>query len=246
MAESLLLTATRFEQEELAEQLEESVRQDLVDCWGLRGRLGHWDVWLVATGLGAVNAAHALTCALQLRRPALVLQIGVGGAYPGAGLAVGDIAVASEEYYGDLGVRTLEGWQSAEAIGIPVLEQDGERFFNRFPLPSEQVASAVGILRQIDWEGGSAKVRAGPFVTVQECSGTISLGVEREARFQAICENMEGAAAAHLCRLYRVPFLEVRGISNRVDDRQKEAWNLKLAASRAQRAGLALLRHWEG
>ncbi len=106
MQESLLLTATRFEQEELAGKLEKPARQDLAGCWGLRGRLDRRPVWLVTTGLGAVNAAHALTCALQLRRPALVLQIGVGGAYPGAGLAVGDIAVASEEYYGDLGVRT--------------------------------------------------------------------------------------------------------------------------------------------
>ena len=52
---------------------------------------------------------------------------------------------------------------------------------------------------------------------------------------------MEGAAAAHLCRLYGVPFLELRGISNQVEDRQVEQWNLPLASARAQRAGLHLL-----
>ena len=34
-------------------------------------------------------------------------------------------------------------------------------------------------------------------------------------RWGALAESMEGAAAAHICALYGVPFLEIRGISNR-------------------------------
>ena len=52
---------------------------------------------------------------------------------------------------------------------------------------------------------------------------------------------MEGAAAAHLCRLYGVSFLEIRSISNQVEDRQIEQWDLPLASARAQQAGLHLL-----
>jgi futalosine hydrolase len=52
---------------------------------------------------------------------------------------------------------------------------------------------------------------------------------------------MEGAAAAHVSRLYEVPFLEIRGISNLVEDRRTEDWDLPLAATNAQRAGMELL-----
>jgi futalosine hydrolase len=47
---------------------------------------------------------------------------------------------------------------------------------------------------------------------------------------------MEGAAAAHVCALYRLPFLEVRGISNLVEDRDRERWRIPLAAGAAQQA----------
>jgi futalosine hydrolase len=61
------------------------------------------------------------------------------------------------------------------------------------------------------------------------------------ARFDGICENMEGAAAAHLCALYDTLFLEIRSVSNRVEDRNFAAWNLPLAMRRAQQAALIAL-----
>jgi futalosine hydrolase len=211
-----------------------------------RGVLRDRSVWLLESGLGAVNTAHALTCALQADRPALVLQAGVGGAYATAGLAVGDLAVATEENYGDLGVRTPEGWQSAAITGIPVLQVGERQYFNRFPLEEGLVASARKALEGSSWSDGESALAAGPFVTVQECSGTAQLGSERAALFAgAVCENMEGAAAAHICRLYGIPFLEVRAISNLVEDRRRETWDLPLAAARAQRAAVHLVAELE-
>ena len=84
-------------------------------------------------------------------------------------------------------------------------------------------------------------LRSGPFVTVQESSGTTELGNERARRFAAICENMEGAAGAHVCRLFDVPFLEIRGISNMVEDRRTERWEIPRAAGVAQEAGWHLV-----
>lgn len=244
-----MLTATPAEQGMLAAGLEDGVEQQVAGRPWRDGLLAGRPALLLCGGLGAVNTAHSLTCVLQARRPSLVLQVGVGGAYPGAGLAIGDLALATSEQYGDLGVRTAAGWQPAEAIGIPVLELDGVRYFNDFPLDAELVARAAEALCRSPELGLPGAVRAGPFVTVQECTGLATLAAERAAPQGAICESMEGAAAAHLCRLYGVPFLELRGISNQVEDRRREAWDLPLAARRAQQAALALLRDprlWEG
>jgi futalosine hydrolase len=245
MKEILLLTATEFEQAEIVARMERTVEQRVVGRRWLDGEVEGRPIRVVETGMGGVNAAHALTCVLQAWRPALVLQLGIGGAYPESGLRVGDVGLASEENYGDLGVRTPEGWQSAELIGIPVLERGEHRYFNRLPLERVWVEAAGEVLAGVDWGGDDVGVESGSFVTVQECSGTDALGVERGGRFAAICESMEGAAVAHLCLLYGLPFLEVRGISNLVEDRRREAWDLPLAARRAQRAGMALLSELE-
>lgn len=55
---------------------------------------------------------------------------------------------------------------------------------------------------------------------------------------------MEGAAAAQICALYGVPFLEIRGISNRVEDRDLRNWDFEGAAEKVQLAVRVLLRGW--
>ena len=231
MGEIIILSATAFEQGRVREGVGEAVRQEVAGREWVSGKVRGQEVVLVETGIGAVNAAHALTCVLQERRPDWVLQVGVGGAYPEGGLGIGDLAWARGENYGDLGVRTEEGWQSAEVIGIPVLTTDAE-YYNCFPLAGEWVDRAAEILTEAE---------VGPFVTVQECSGTDALGLERGERFGALCENMEGAAAAHVCALYGVPFVELRAMSNRVERRDRDRWDLPLAIERAQAAALRLL-----
>lgn len=235
----LILTATGSEQGELARRMEKAISQVVAGKKWLSGKLGGSEVRLVETGIGAVNTAHALTCVLQAWRPVAALQVGVGGAYSGAGLALGDLALASEEVYGDLGVRTGDGWHSAEAIGIPVVEL-GRAYFNSFPVDPKLMERAREVL-QGGCNGPAPALCVGRFVTVQECSGLAELGRERGERFNAVCENMEGAAAAHVCLLYGVPFLELRSISNQVGDRRLETWNLPLACARAQEAALRLL-----
>ena len=51
---------------------------------GARGTLAGREVALLRTGVGPVNAAHALTLFLARERVRAVVSCGVGGAYPGA------------------------------------------------------------------------------------------------------------------------------------------------------------------
>lgn len=256
----LLLASTPMELADVRHALQRP-REEVVSgkIW-VYGHLTKYRILLVHTGLGTVNTAHAVTCAMERHRPSLVIQFGVAGAYLTSGLEVGDVALATEEVYGDLGVMTPDGWHSAELIGIPILEKEkrerrGRRvdvenaewinnklYYNRFPLDSPLVASVHDILRHMKWEDTIPVVRQGPFVTVQQCSGTATLGNEIAARFDGICENMEGAAAAHLCTLYNRPFIEIRGISNRVEDRNTSAWDLPLSIHRAQQAVIEVIK----
>ncbi len=237
----LAITATAFEQETLRSSISHSTTRTFAHRVRTEGKLGSRRVTLIETGIGAVNTAQALTAALESCRPDFVLQVGVGGAYAGSQLNVGDLAVATEENDGELGILAPGGWLSADCIGIPV-PSGNRNHYNTFPLDAVLARRAEMLIRNVRPEAVPA-VRSGPFVTVQQCSGLAARGNELAARFQAICENMEGAAAARVCALYDVPFIELRSISNLVEDRNTDAWKLPLASENAQRAARVLMEN---
>jgi futalosine hydrolase len=139
---------------------------------------------------------------------------------------------------------TRQGFLDMESLGLPTIEKAGRRHFNRFPTSPLLRKSAEAILAQTA-EAGGKTCRTGPFVTVSTCSGLAEAGRTLARRTGGICENMEGAAVAQVCTLHDVPFLELRGVSNLVEDRDLSRWDLAAGAQAAQRALLALLATWD-
>ncbi len=205
-----------------------------------RGRICGKDVVYLAAGIGKTNASHATTVLIEKHSPAMIIVFGGGGAYTQSGLKIGDIAVAEKEVYGDEGVLLKDGFQTSELIGIPLLVKGRRKYFNEFPLDKRFVKMAVNITR-ITHYTSRIMIKSGTFVTVSTCSGTIKRAKELEKRFNAICENMEGAAIAHVCDIYGIPMVEIRGISNIVEERDMNKWNLKLAAENCQRAVMEVI-----
>jgi futalosine hydrolase len=174
------------------------------------------------TGVGPVNAAHAVTQAILVRRPDAVVLCGIAGAYPSAGLTVGDVVCASEECYGDLGAQSPQGFLDMQALGFPVIAGP-PAYYNRLPLHVFPVTQRVR------------------HVTVSTCTGTDADARAIEARTGGAVENMEGAAVAHVGLLHGVPVGQVRGISNIVTTRNPREWRIHDAALAAQKALAAWL-----
>ena len=203
------------------------------------GKIGRRPVLVLVGGMGKTNAASSLTAVLETRPVAGVLGFGVAGAYEGSGLQVGDLALAEVEHYGDEGVATPDGWISCEGIGIPLLQDAARRLYNNFPVDPEDLRA---VRRALADRGTPAA--SGGFVTVSCCSGTAARGRELAQRFGAICETMEGAAYAHVAARYSVPFLELRGVSNLVEDRDPSRWRLSTAAATAADALPTIVTTW--
>ncbi|MBI1922262.1 MAG: futalosine hydrolase [Geobacter sp.] len=193
-------------------------------------KLDNLTVILSITGIGKVNAASACTALIRHFKPGLIVNAGCAGAFPGSGMTVGDLAIATTEIYGDEGVLTPDGWQPMDLIGIPLATRNERSFFNEFPLSLQFSSMAMKLA-----DGLGVPLKRGKFVTVSTCSGTLARGEELHRRFGALCENMEGAAVAHVAMLYGVDCMELRGISNLVEDRDLSGWNIPLAVERAQR-----------
>lgn len=223
---------------ELGEVLDALRGREEILVAGRRLVTGRWQglaVAAVVSGIGKANAAMAAATALQILPARWTLSLGVGGAYPGAGLEVGGLAVADAEVYGDEGVQAAGGWEGLEATGVPLWEGSGRSWFNDLPVDPDGAAALTRAA------GGVASAARGPFVTVSTVTGTAARAEELAGRFGALCENMEGAAVAHAALAAGSRFAEVRGISNRVGPRDRGAWQLGRAAGLAQRAALAWL-----
>jgi futalosine hydrolase len=187
-------------------------------------------------GVGKVNAAHSATMIIEKYDVDVLILFGIGGAYPDSGLKIGDIAVAESENYGEEGVLIKEGWSSMEFTGFPLLKKEKE-YYNTFPLDSSLSRLAAEASKDCGFN-----VRSGNFVTVSQCSGTRESGEIIRLRFDGLCENMEGAAAAHICAMYGVPMIEVRGISNIIEDRDLKKWDIDRAALNCNKVILELIR----
>jgi futalosine hydrolase len=169
---------------------------------------------VVVTGIGPVNAAHALTAALAGRTVQRVVVCGIGGAYPGSGLAVLDVTCAETETYADLGAESPDGFLDMEALGFPVVKDH----YNRLPLSLFPADTRV------------------PYVTTTTCTGTDATARAIVQRTGGAVESMEGAAIVHVALKHGVKVGEVRAVSNLVGDRDRRAWKVKEAAAQAQQA----------
>lgn len=208
------------------------------------GQLAGNQVLLAFSGLGKINAAATAATMLTSFPVSRLWMWGSAGAYPHTDVELNDLALASEEILGDEGVTTLSSWQSLEAIGIPLAQTANGPIFNQIPVDRLELERARRLLSQWRSASEAVKIHEGPFVTVSGVSGSLAQARLLGDRFGALCENMEGAAVAHVCLRYQVVFLELRGLSNWAGDRNKKRWHLARALDNCQKAVLYLLENW--
>ncbi|NWF51840.1 MAG: futalosine hydrolase [Nitrospirae bacterium] len=221
-----------------------TIREGIPQGFNLyKGKIQNKSVVYIISGIGKTNASIGTMFLFEKFSPKLIINFGVGGAYPSSGLAIGDIAVAEKEIYGDEGVYLKDGFHPAEVTGIPLLVKAQKRYFNKFQLDKKLIKKAVSISR-ITHHVSRITVKSGPFLTVSTSTGTLKRAKELEKKFGTICENMEGASIAHICTLYGIPMVEIRGISNIVKDRNKKEWDVKLASENCQKAVIEFLKNY--
>ena len=199
------------------------------------GKLQGQDILLCHGGIGQVSMAIQLTRLLSEHKPMAILLSGCGGSYPDSGLKIGDLALATEEIFGDFGVATTDKFIPLKQLDLPQNPQLAPVVQQSLPLNADLLSWAQEILPD---------AICGLFVTVNCCSGTTDLSTELQQRTGGICENMEGAAVAQVCAEFDLPLLELRGISNPTGTRDPQQWDIARATEVAQLGILELLENW--
>lgn len=186
--------------------------------------------WML-TGIGTTSASYRLTKILNsVDNPFdLAVNIGIAGSFTGE-FPIGSVARVMKEYFGDLGFETFSGFQTL--FDYKILDADTHPFKNG-ALHAPELSNAV--------EKALNRYKSASAVTVQTVSGLPQKRDQLERDFTPSVESMEGAAFFYVSILERVPFVELRSVSNEVGERDRNKWNIPLALDSLREACKVLL-----
>jgi futalosine hydrolase len=199
--------------------------QIIPDGFSLEGN----EIIPLVTGVGSVATAWALTKNFSSGlKPDLAINIGIAGSYRDD-ILIGEVVVPVSDCFADAGVETKSGFLTLAEAGLA----DPETFpFRSGRIFSENrfVSRAVEQLRPVN------------AITVNMATGSQNNIKMISERYHPDIETMEGAAFFYVCSKENIPFLAIRAVSNRVEPRKREKWNIPLAINNlAEKLGGVLL-----
>ncbi len=218
----LLVSATIFEIAPALNWLEEHFHRNDTGVFEQKSI----SVFPLVTGVGMTATAFHVGQFLAKNQPDLALNAGIAGAF-NRNFKLGDVLNVATERFGDLGVEEADG-RFADLLELGLLEKNAAPFIN-------------GILRNPAAEQ-AAFLPAAHGLTVNKVHGSPDSIAAIQAKYpDAQVESMEGAAFFYACLLAKTPFLEIRGISNFVEARNREKWDLPLAINNLNQTLLEML-----
>ena len=167
------------------------------------------------TGVGINITSYRLTKLLLNEHFDLVLNIGIAGSFSDK-IGIGETVVVESEVFADWGVHTHNGFRT-------VFEENIIKNSLPFNANGELYCKHIApyfFLQNIE------KVKA---ITVNAASGEAYQINALQNKFNPDIESMEGAAFFYVCLMENIPFIEIRGISNKVEKRDKSQWNIPYA-----------------
>lgn len=160
------------------------------------------------TGVGMVQTTYTLTKELQKNKYDFVINAGIAGSFY-RGIMVGEVVQVISDCMIELGAEN-----DLEFIKFPDLGMPGGYSFSN---SSHIVTPSIDQLK---------KVMGATVNAVHGNDASISALLKQ---FDVETETMEGAAVALVCENEKIPYLQIRSISNYVTKRNKEAWDIPLA-----------------
>ena len=175
---------------------------------------------VVTTGIGAVNASSSITERIFTgTKPAVIINLGLGGILPFNNLKIGDVVVAEKSVYYEEGIQMPSGWKPLNSIGFNLLsnKEDGNTFY-----PSNDLFESIKGIKF-----PSKKLNFGGIATVSTISGTDMHAQSVQSRTNCVAEAMEGAAVIHVANKNNIPAIEIRVMSNTTGNRDDQIWDLQ-------------------
>ena len=174
--------------------------------WGKSSFVEHTHFDVLLTGVGITATAFALGQRLNDSYD-LVLNIGIAGSFDKT-IALGSLVNITADTFSEFGAEDGDDFLSIDELG-----------FGKSAYRSTFTAEN-NLIKDL-------KVVTG--ITVNTVHGHTARIEQLLERLPVKTESMEGAAVFYACEQLNIPVLQVRSISNYVEQRNKENWKIGLA-----------------
>lgn len=162
------------------------------------------------TGVGMVATAFELGKHLASRQYDLAINTGIAGSFD-PNISIGQVLHITDDAFAELGAENGDDFLGIDQLGF------GTAAVRPVAPPSQSM-----VLDALP------KARA---ITVNKVHGhepSIALTMNR---LNPQLESMEGAAFFYACNQFHLPSVQIRAVSNKVERRNRENWNIGLAVA---------------
>jgi futalosine hydrolase len=171
---------------------------------------------VLVTGVGAVPCAWSIMNFIMKKgKPDLAINAGIAGSFNDS-IKTGDVVIPLTDCFADSGIEDREKFYNSFEAG---LSDPNEFPFNRGMLNADRQYSDK-------LKGLLIPVKA---VTTNTATGSEESLNRLVSKYNPEIETLEGASFFYICIRERIPFFAVRSISNKVEPRNRENWNIPLA-----------------
>jgi futalosine hydrolase len=166
---------------------------------------------ILITGVGMVATAFSLGKHLADNKYDLVLNLGIAGSFDRS-IGIGELVEVTKDTLAELGAEDDQAFLTIGDLGF------GEDTF----YPSTKLADLYNLFNNFNLKTANA-------ITVNTVHGSEASIEKVGARLNPQLESMEGAAFFYACGQMNVPCIQIRAVSNYVEKRNRDNWNIGLA-----------------
>lgn len=215
----LIIAATKLEINSLSEFYNNNIKS----------KTAHQLDFLIA-GIGSVSSTYELNKYLARNKTDLIINIGIAGAFTKK-LAIGEVVQVVSDTFADLGIDDNGVYKSIyrEQLVNP----------NEFPFQN-------GIMyNHSDIAKNTSAIKSVNGITLNTVSGSEKKIQALKKLYNADIETMEGAAIFFTCLKENLDFIQIRSISNYIEPRNKENWQIEKAIDNLQQYIIKFIKELE-
>jgi futalosine hydrolase len=168
-------------------------------------------VTICISGVGMMATAYSLAKECSKKRFDIALQAGIAGAFDRS-IETGEVVFVNSEQMGDLGAEDNESYLDIFELGLA--QRDG------FPYANECLNTPDADFHRL------LPLRKVTGLTVNMVTGKEETVLRLAEKYNCQVESMEGAAFHYVCLQEKIPFAQIRGISNYIEPRNRAGWKI--------------------
>lgn len=222
----LIVAATSFEIEPFVNSLsfKKEIRPNL-NCYSFKSL----SLEVLITGIGMTATAFEMGKVLSSKYD-FALNFGIAGSFPNK-FKIGDVIDINQDQFSELGAENDQHFISIFEMGL--LNPNNLPFSDGLLINS--ISSKNPIIQNI---------KKGKGITVNKVHGNENTIKKTIDSFDPETESMEGAAFLYACLMEKLPCAQIRAVSNLVEKRNRDNWNIPLAIKNLNKKALEILENF--